>query len=286
MLTLGPEWLTIILFGSLVLLLLLRAAAGFRDRRCRDAIHNPAVGAARAADPRKSNLHGHGHVPARGRAHVHFHGRHVATMWHRRGYVRVDVPLDGRAPRRARRRDGAHLHDVCGDGRHQRRRHHVDGPDRAALDAQARLQEGYCDRLHFGRWFAWDFDSAERADDHPRSDLQAFGWPNVHCRHSAGAAAQLLFVTYILIRCYIQKDLGPSVPPEERLPPGERVKLLGALLLPIGLIFAVMGSMFFGTRNTERGFGNRRPRCDCQRGDQAHVQLGELHLGAVHHPAL
>ena len=61
-----------------------------------------------------------------------------------------------------------------------------------------------------------------------------------------GLLLSSLFVAYILIRCYIQKDLGPSVPPEERLPRRERVKLLGALLLPIGLIFAVMGSMFFG----------------------------------------
>jgi tripartite ATP-independent transporter DctM subunit len=55
-----------------------------------------------------------------------------------------------------------------------------------------------------------------------------------------------LFVGYILIRCYIQKDMGPSIPPEERLPRAERVKLMGALLLPVGLIFSVMGSMFFG----------------------------------------
>jgi tripartite ATP-independent transporter DctM subunit len=61
-----------------------------------------------------------------------------------------------------------------------------------------------------------------------------------------GLLLSLLFVAYILIRCYIQKDLGPSVPPDDRLPPRERIKLLGALLLPIGLIFAVMGSMFFG----------------------------------------
>lgn len=55
-----------------------------------------------------------------------------------------------------------------------------------------------------------------------------------------------LFVTYILVRCYFQKDLGPSVPPDERLPLRKRVKLLAGLLLPIGLILAVMGSMFFG----------------------------------------
>lgn len=55
-----------------------------------------------------------------------------------------------------------------------------------------------------------------------------------------------LFVTYILVRCYFQKDMGPSVPEAERLPLGERIKLAGALVLPIGLILAVMGSMFFG----------------------------------------
>ncbi len=55
-----------------------------------------------------------------------------------------------------------------------------------------------------------------------------------------------LFISYILIRCYFQKDMGPSVPEAERLPPAERIKLAGALVLPIGLIFAVMGSMFFG----------------------------------------
>ncbi|MEM6743473.1 MAG: TRAP transporter large permease subunit [Pseudomonadota bacterium] len=55
-----------------------------------------------------------------------------------------------------------------------------------------------------------------------------------------------LFVAYILIRCYFQKDMGPAVPPEERLPAADRFKLLGALVLPVGIIFAVMGSMFFG----------------------------------------
>jgi tripartite ATP-independent transporter DctM subunit len=55
-----------------------------------------------------------------------------------------------------------------------------------------------------------------------------------------------LFVTYILVRCYFQKDMGPSVPDGERLPLGQRLKLAGALVLPVGLILAVMGSMFFG----------------------------------------
>jgi tripartite ATP-independent transporter DctM subunit len=61
-----------------------------------------------------------------------------------------------------------------------------------------------------------------------------------------GLLLSSLFVAYILVRSYIQKDLGPSVPPEVRLPRRERIKLLSALALPISLIFAVMGSMFFG----------------------------------------
>jgi tripartite ATP-independent transporter DctM subunit len=61
-----------------------------------------------------------------------------------------------------------------------------------------------------------------------------------------GLLLSALFIAYILIRCHFQKDLGPGVPPEERLPLGARIHLLWALVLPIALIFAVMGSMFFG----------------------------------------
>ncbi|MCR9178271.1 MAG: TRAP transporter large permease subunit [Alphaproteobacteria bacterium] len=55
-----------------------------------------------------------------------------------------------------------------------------------------------------------------------------------------------LFVAYILIRCAIQKDMGPGVPVEEQLSRAKRFRLLGGLFLPIGLILMVMGSMFFG----------------------------------------
>lgn len=61
-----------------------------------------------------------------------------------------------------------------------------------------------------------------------------------------GLLLSSLFVGYILIRCYFQKDMGPAVPAEERLSRAQRLRLLGALVLPVGLIFAVMGSMFFG----------------------------------------
>jgi tripartite ATP-independent transporter DctM subunit len=61
-----------------------------------------------------------------------------------------------------------------------------------------------------------------------------------------GLLLSALFIAYILIRCHLQKDLGPGVPEEERLPLRHRLRLLGALLLPISLIIAVMGSMFMG----------------------------------------
>jgi tripartite ATP-independent transporter DctM subunit len=55
-----------------------------------------------------------------------------------------------------------------------------------------------------------------------------------------------LFVSYILIRCYFQKDLGPGVPSEERLPTRQKLALVPGLILPISLIIVVMGSIFFG----------------------------------------
>jgi len=55
-----------------------------------------------------------------------------------------------------------------------------------------------------------------------------------------------LFVTYILVRSLLQKDIAPGVPKEERLPLGQKIKLISSLILPIGLIFTIMGSIFFG----------------------------------------
>ena len=69
-----------------------------------------------------------------------------------------------------------------------------------------------------------------------------------------------LFIAYILIRCHFQKDLGPGVPVEERLPLRQRLRLLGGLLLPICLIIAVMGSMFMGLATpSEASPGPRSP---------------------------
>ncbi|MBN1856907.1 MAG: TRAP transporter large permease subunit [Dehalococcoidia bacterium] len=61
-----------------------------------------------------------------------------------------------------------------------------------------------------------------------------------------GLLLAFLFVAYILIRSHFQPELGPAIPKEEMLPWSERLKLLPKLAFPLGLIFLVMGSIFFG----------------------------------------
>ena len=50
-----------------------------------------------------------------------------------------------------------------------------------------------------------------------------------------------LFILYVAIRCRLQPELGPPLPPEERkMPLGQKLKLLRAGLLPIGIFVAMM----------------------------------------------
>ncbi|NJM35765.1 MAG: TRAP transporter large permease subunit, partial [Rhodomicrobium sp.] len=50
-----------------------------------------------------------------------------------------------------------------------------------------------------------------------------------------------LFVAYIVIRCRLQPELGPVLPKEERdVPLGEKLALLRAGLLPVGIFFSMM----------------------------------------------
>jgi tripartite ATP-independent transporter DctM subunit len=55
-----------------------------------------------------------------------------------------------------------------------------------------------------------------------------------------------IFIVYIAIRCFIRKDIGPSIPPRERPSWKEKFHALRAVILPILLIFAVLGTIFFG----------------------------------------
>ncbi len=56
-----------------------------------------------------------------------------------------------------------------------------------------------------------------------------------------GLMMAAMFVIYIVIRCRLNPTLGPVLPPEERaMPMGEKIRLLGAGLLPLFIFFAMM----------------------------------------------
>jgi tripartite ATP-independent transporter DctM subunit len=57
-----------------------------------------------------------------------------------------------------------------------------------------------------------------------------------------------LFVAYIAIRCWIQPSLGPPLPSEERrlVSWGEKVRLLGAGILPLLIFFLMTGLFLMG----------------------------------------
>jgi tripartite ATP-independent transporter DctM subunit len=55
-----------------------------------------------------------------------------------------------------------------------------------------------------------------------------------------------LYIAYILIRCYINPSLGPALPLEERVSTREKFRLLKNTVAPILLIVLVLGVIFVG----------------------------------------
>ena len=55
-----------------------------------------------------------------------------------------------------------------------------------------------------------------------------------------------LYVSYVLIRCYINPKLGPALPLEERVSGREKLRLLKNTIAPILLIVLVLGIIFVG----------------------------------------
>jgi tripartite ATP-independent transporter DctM subunit len=55
-----------------------------------------------------------------------------------------------------------------------------------------------------------------------------------------------VFIAYIAIKCYFQKDIGPSIPLAERATWPEKIQALQSVVLPVLLIFIVLGTIFFG----------------------------------------
>ena len=55
-----------------------------------------------------------------------------------------------------------------------------------------------------------------------------------------------LYVSYVLIRCYLNPSLGPALPVEERVNFREKLRLLRNTIAPILLILLVLGIIFLG----------------------------------------
>ncbi len=62
-----------------------------------------------------------------------------------------------------------------------------------------------------------------------------------------GLMMATLFIIYIVVRCRLQPELGPTVSPEERnLPLGEKLKLLRAGIIPFLIFFFMTGLFVMG----------------------------------------
>lgn len=55
-----------------------------------------------------------------------------------------------------------------------------------------------------------------------------------------------LTVTYVLVRCYLQPHLAPALPPEDRGSWGEKFRAIRSVILPIGIVVMVLGSIIGG----------------------------------------
>ncbi|WP_458759933.1 TRAP transporter large permease [Afipia sp. TerB] len=55
-----------------------------------------------------------------------------------------------------------------------------------------------------------------------------------------------MYVAYITVRCYINPSLGPALPPEERVDFKEKLRLLKGTIAPLLLIILVLGVIFVG----------------------------------------
>jgi len=61
-----------------------------------------------------------------------------------------------------------------------------------------------------------------------------------------GFLLSLLFIIYIAVRAHLSPEMGPAVPKNERADWPEKLKALKAVILPIILIFLVLGIIFKG----------------------------------------
>ncbi len=72
----------------------------------------------------------------------------------------------------------------------------------------------------------------------------------------AGLMLAGLYIAYILIRSYLQPQLAPLAPPEERnVPFGQKIKALRGVIIPLLLVLAVLGSIFQGVATPTEAAG-------------------------------
>ncbi len=62
----------------------------------------------------------------------------------------------------------------------------------------------------------------------------------------AGVLCSFLIIAYILIKCYLNPELGPPIPVEERADMKAKIASLKGVILPLLLITAVLGSIYTG----------------------------------------
>jgi tripartite ATP-independent transporter DctM subunit len=72
-----------------------------------------------------------------------------------------------------------------------------------------------------------------------------------------GIICTFLYSLYIWVRCKKNPELGPALPVEERATTFEKVKAIPKVIMPIGLIFLVLGGIYGGifTPTEAAGFG-------------------------------
>ncbi|SMX32051.1 TRAP transporter large permease [Actibacterium lipolyticum] len=55
-----------------------------------------------------------------------------------------------------------------------------------------------------------------------------------------------MYILYVSVRCYINPDLGPPIPMDERISTAEKIRLINKMSAPIALIVIVLGVIFTG----------------------------------------
>ena len=63
---------------------------------------------------------------------------------------------------------------------------------------------------------------------------------------SAGLLCSALIIGYIIIKCHMNPEMGPPLPPEERANWGAKMASLKGIVLPMLLVFSVLGSIYTG----------------------------------------